>query len=151
MAAFELTTLLQASPEQAFDISLDVEAHTSSMRRERIVGGVRSGRLKLGDTVTFAARHFGVPWRMTSRIVEYERPAGFVDEQVRGPFRSWRHEHTFTWDESRQVTVARDDIRFASPLGPLGRLVDKVVLRRYMRRIVLERNAYLARTFEEPG
>lgn len=62
---------------------------------ERIVHTTAQGALRLNDTVTFEARHFGLRWRMTSRITEYERPCRFVDEQVRGPFRSFRHEHQF--------------------------------------------------------
>jgi ligand-binding SRPBCC domain-containing protein len=148
MPVIELTTLLPATPDQAFDLSIDVDAHTGSMAGsgERTVGGVRSGRLALGDTVTFAARHFGLPWRLTSRITAYDRPARFVDEQVKGPFRVWRHEHTFAFDEARKVTVARDRVEFTAPFGVLGRLVTALVLERYMRRILAERNAYLART-----
>jgi ligand-binding SRPBCC domain-containing protein len=136
---------LQLRLEQAFDLSIDVDVHAGSMAGsgERAVGGVRSGRLALGDTVTFAARHFGVRWRMTSRITAYERPGRFVDEQVKGPFHTWRHEHTFTRDEARGVVISRDLVHFTAPFGILGRLVTGVVLERYMRRLLTERNTYL--------
>jgi ligand-binding SRPBCC domain-containing protein len=151
MAVIALETFLPARPERAFDLSIDVDAHTGSMARsgERTVGGVRSGRLALGDTVTFAARHFGLPWQLAARITAYDRPGRFVDEQVKGPFRRWRHEHTFTWDGERNGTIARDVVEFTAPLGVLGRLVTRAVLERYMRRILIERNAYLARTLGE--
>jgi ligand-binding SRPBCC domain-containing protein len=45
--------------------------------------------------VTWEARHFGITWRLTSKIVEYDPPARFVDEMQRGPFRRWRREHLF--------------------------------------------------------
>jgi hypothetical protein len=41
---------------------------------ERAVGGVTSGIMKLGDTVTWRARHFGIVFRMTSAITEYQYP-----------------------------------------------------------------------------
>lgn len=154
MVVIALTTVLPTTPERAFDLSIDVDAHTGSMAGsgERAVGGVRSGALALGDTVTFAARHFGLPWRMTSRISAYDRPDRFVDEQVEGPFRSWRHEHTFSWDDARGVTVSRDVIHFTAPLGMLGRLVTKAVLERYLTRLIAERNAYLRQLCTEvPG
>ena len=146
----ELTTTIRAPAANVFDLCLDVEAHTASMAgsRERIVDGVRSGRLSPGDTVTWTARHFGVPWRMTVRIIAYDRPHRFVDEQVRGPFQHWRHEHRFVPHEATGTTVMHDLIDFASPLGPLGRAVDAVVLGRYMRRLVENRNVYLARSLE---
>lgn len=149
MALIDLTTVVRAPAEQVFDLCLDVDAHTASMSRsrERVVAGVSSGRMSLGDTVTWAARHFGVRWRMTSRITAYDRPYRFVDEQVTGPFRHWYHEHTFTWDEPAQGTVRRDVIDFASPFGALGRMVDTLLLERYMRQLIQKRNAHLARTF----
>lgn len=109
---------------------------------EQIVGGVRSGAMVLGDTVTWRARHFGIPFRMTSRVTEFEAPSRFVDEQVSGPFAHWWHEHVF--DEHCDATLMTDTVEFASPLGPLGRLVDTFVLTRYMTRLLAQRNSWLA-------
>ena len=56
---------------------------------------------------------------MTSEITAYEQPRRFVDEQLRGPFATWWHEHTFTAlnpDETLMVDV----VRFRAPFGPLG-------------------------------
>ena len=94
MPHLELTTSIAASLQRCFDLSLDVDLHTQSTgAREEIVGGVRSGQMTLGDDVTWKAWHFGIPFRMTSKITEYESPVHFVDEQIRGPFTCWRHEH----------------------------------------------------------
>ena len=86
-----LTTTIAASSDDCFMLSLSVDAHARSMGSsdERVVAGVRSGAIELGQTVTWQARHFGLPFRMTSKITVYERPSRFVDEQVRGPFVSW--------------------------------------------------------------
>ncbi|MEU8933230.1 SRPBCC family protein [Streptomyces sp. NPDC048409] len=145
MPHFEITTVLPVPPEQAFDACLDVEAHTRSMATssERAVAGTTSGRLALGGTVTFQARHFGLTWRLTARITAWDRPLSFVDEQEAGPFRYWRHEHRFV-AHGQGRTLMTDVIDFASPLGPLGRLADSVVLGRYMPRLITARNAYLA-------
>jgi ligand-binding SRPBCC domain-containing protein len=146
----ELTTVIPAPLARVFDLSIDVDAHTASMStaRERVVAGVVHGPMALGETVTWAARHFGITWRMTSRITAYDRPHRFVDEQVSGPFRHWYHEHLFTaaadGDEPGS-TIMRDRIDFTAPAGPLGRAVTAVFLRRYMRRLIEQRNIYLAR------
>ncbi|GAA4529470.1 SRPBCC family protein [Amycolatopsis samaneae] len=144
MSRFELTTGIAASPQRVFGLSLEVEVHTASMAgsAERAVGGVTSGGLGLGDTVTWEARHFGLTWRMTSRISAFEEPGYFVDEQVSGPFRHWHHAHHFASD-GRGGTVMHDVVDFAAPLGPLGALADVVVLGRYMRRLIEERNAHV--------
>lgn len=91
MASIVLTTEIAASVADCFELSLSVDAHAASMidSDERAIAGVTSGLIGEGDTVTWRARHFGVPFTMTSRISEYESPHRFVDEQVSGPFRSW--------------------------------------------------------------
>ncbi|WP_394552197.1 cyclase [Agromyces sp. MMS24-JH15] len=121
---------------------MSIDVHKASMRRsrERAIGGVTSGSIGPGEEVTWLAWHFGVPIRMTSRITEYERPVRFVDEQARGPFAWFRHEHRF--EPSADGTLMLDDVSFAAPLGWLGRLVEPA-LGRYLRHLIDVRNAHL--------
>jgi len=144
-----LETVIAAPVGECFDLSLSVDAHTASMRGsgERAVGGVTSGVMKLGDTVTWRARHFGITIRMTAAITEYQYLSQFVDEQLRGPFRRWWHEHTFMATASGQ-TVMSDVVRFQSPLGPLGSLADRLVLDRYMPHLLRQRNSWLKTSLE---
>ncbi|MEV4907018.1 SRPBCC family protein [Streptomyces albidoflavus] len=141
MTRFELETRIAAPVPLVFGLSLDVDAHTASMARsgER---AVTSGAMALGDTVTWRARHFGVVWRMTSRITAYDHPTHFVDEQTAGPFHHWWHAHHFTPD-GHGGTLMRDEITFQAPLGPLGRLAERAALDRYMPHLMRERNAHL--------
>jgi len=90
----ELTTEIPATPGRCFELSLSVDAHQSSMSDsgERAIAGVTSGVMRLGDSVTWGARHFGIPFTMTSVISQYDAPYRFVDEQESGPFRRWWHE-----------------------------------------------------------
>lgn len=149
MPTFETTTLIAAPVTECFTLSLSVDAHTSSMARsgERAVAGVTRGVLRHGDTVTWRARHFGVPFRMTSRITACEPPSRFVDEQVSGPFARWWHEHVFD-DLGDGRTRMTDRVEYRSPAGPIGRLADRLVLEGYMRRLIDERNAWLKATLE---
>ncbi|MFC8128239.1 SRPBCC family protein [Streptomyces sp. NPDC057302] len=149
MRCFETVTHIAAPPATVFDLSLDVDLHTASMAEsgERIVGGVRAGRMALGDTVTWEARHFGVRWRMTSRISAYERPGTFVDEQVSGPFERWHHTHHFAPD-GRGGTVMRDVVEFAAPFGLLGTAVEAVALGRYMHELIDARNVHVRQQAE---
>jgi ligand-binding SRPBCC domain-containing protein len=143
--SFVCTTDSVLAPERLFDLSLDIGAHTSSMQRsrERAVAGVTSGLISLGEEVTWRAWHFGVPIRMTSRITAFDRPRSFVDEQKRGPFLYFRHEHRFEPRSDGGGTRMTDHVSFAAPFGPLGRLVEKLVLARYLERLIRQRNAYL--------
>ena len=143
MPQIVLRTRVAASARECFDLSLSVDAHTASMSHseERIVAGVESGLMSLGDSVTWRARHFGLPFTMTSQITEYDAPHRFVDEQVAGPFERWWHEHTF--EEGGGATTMTDTVKFASPVGPLGMMVDTIVLTRYMTRLLTVRNVRL--------
>ncbi|MGA4857588.1 SRPBCC family protein [Streptomyces koyangensis] len=144
MTRFELVTRIAAPVPLVFGLSLDVDAHTASTARsgERAVAGVTSGGMALGDSVTWRARHFGVAWRMTSRITAYDHPTHFVDEQTAGPFHHWWHAHHFTPD-GQGGTLMRDEIDFQAPLGPLGRLAERAALDRYMPHLIRERNEHL--------
>ena len=137
-----MVTQINAPAETWFALSLDVDLHRlSTGGHEEIVAGVRSGEMRLGDQVTWRARHFGIPWRMTSKITDYERPTRFADEQQSGPFASWHHEHRF--EEHDGVTTMTDLVDYRSPAGPLGTLVDRVVLERYVTNLLDRRNVFL--------
>ena len=142
MPHLHLVTQIHASAETCFGLSLDVDLHRlSTGGHEEIVAGVRSGEMRLGDQVTWRANHFGIPWRMTSKISDYERPTRFVDEQQSGPFASWYHEHRF--EEHDGVTTMTDLVDYRSPAGPIGTLADRVVLERYMTNLLDRRNSFL--------
>ncbi|MCQ1948749.1 SRPBCC family protein [Arthrobacter sp. zg-Y859] len=141
---FECTTRTALPASELFDRARSIDAHKDSMARSReeAVGGVTSGLISLGEDVTWRAWHFGVPLRMTSRITEMEPPNRFVDEQVKGPFRRFRHVHEFSQDAAGSTMV--DRIEFEAPFGVVGLLVEKLVLARYLRQLIESRNRYLA-------
>lgn len=143
MPVIRLETTVRAPIELVFDLSRDIDAHLASAAHtgERAVGGVTSGLVKLGDEVTFEARHFGVRWRLASRIVVCEPPRLFVDEMLRGPFARMRHSHEFA--ETAAGTRMTDVLDFASPLGPLGRLADALFVELHMRAFLERRAAWM--------
>ena len=103
----------------------------------------------LGSTVTWRARHFGIPFRLRSVVFDIDAPHRFTDRQIDGPFRNLRHEHVF--EEHPRGTLMRDTIVFRSPFGLLGRVVDALVLGRYMERLIAERNTALVAAIEDGG
>jgi ligand-binding SRPBCC domain-containing protein len=66
-----------------------------------------------GTLIDYKLRVRGIPVRWRTRIKVWEPPARFVDEQVRGPYRTWIHEHTF--EERDGGTLGRDRVRYAVP------------------------------------
>jgi ligand-binding SRPBCC domain-containing protein len=147
--SIRLETVIAAPIGDCFDLSLSVDAHAASMRAsgEQAISGVTSGVMKLGDSVTWRARHFGIVFRMTSAITEYQPPQRFIDEQQHGPFRRWWHEHTFaTLADGRTQMI--DVVQFQSPFGLLGNMADRLVLGDYMHHLLRQRNTWLKTTLE---
>lgn len=143
-----IETLINAPAERCFDLARDIGLHcqTTSNTKERVVAGVTSGLIELGQSVTFEAVHFGVRQQLTSRIVEFEKPKISVDEMTKGIFASMRHVHEF---ETRgKSTLMRDTVTWQSPLGILGVIADGLFLKRYMARFIAERNAALKQIAE---
>lgn len=149
MITIRLSTHIAAPRERVFDLARSIDLHTRSLdwTGEEPVAGRMSGLIGLGETVTWRARHLGVRQRLTSRISAYERPAYFQDVMVRGAFAWMEHDHWFDATPDGG-TVLRDDFRFAAPLGILGRVVEALVLRRYMTRFLERRNAVIRRVAE---
>ncbi len=148
MPVIELFTMIRAPRERIFDLSRSIDLHleSASDTGERAVAGVTSGLIGLGESVTWSARHFGVRQRMTVRISEYHPPTHFQDVIVKGVFARFVHDHFF--EEREDGTLMIDRLDFAAPLGPLGRLAERLVLTRYMTRFLELRNETIRRIAE---
>ena len=148
MALIRLETHIDASVERCFDLSLSVDLHRHSVAhtRERPVAGVTSGIMKLGDTVTWEAVHFGIKQHLTTQITAYERPYRFTDEMIKGIFQEITHHHKFV--PQSQATLMIDLFTFHAPLGFLGKLAETLFLTQYMKGLLLARNRYLKQMAE---
>jgi len=73
-----------------------------------------------------------MPLRWRTRIDRID-DRGFVDCQLRGPYRAWFHEHSF--ESSAQGTTMIDRVWYAPPLGVLGRLAQWLFIGRELRHI----------------
>jgi ligand-binding SRPBCC domain-containing protein len=97
-----------------------------------------------GALIEYRLTLHALPLRWLTRIEAWEPGRRFADRQVRGPYRLWHHTHTF--DAHERGTVMRDVVRYALPLGPIGRLARAVVVRRDLDRIFdYRRDAVAAR------
>jgi len=141
-------TYISAPKERCFCLSLSIDLHQNSTEqtRERAVAGVTSGLIGPGQRVTWRGRHFGVMLRHTSEITAYEAPTFFEDVMVSGVFRSFRHRHLFKPEDNG--TTMEDCLEFAAPVPVLGRIVEVVVLKEYLRRFLRERNAFIKQVAE---
>lgn len=143
MYTIRLETCIEAPVERCFHLSLNVDLHRHSVAHthERPVAGVTSGEMKLGDTVTWEAVHFGIRQHLTSKITTCEPPSRFTDEMIRGAFQQMKHLHEFVPQTAGTLMI--DVFTFQAPLGVFGWLAEVLVLRRYMKKLLLTRNSYL--------
>jgi len=93
-----------------------------------------------------------LPWRVEwlARITDFEWNSHFCDEQVKGPFASWKHRHGIVAetraDESGAPvngTLVSDEVEYSLPLGPLGTAAHGLFVRRQMEATFVYRQARL--------
>jgi len=140
MPRIELKTEINADKTLVFDLSRSIDLHKISTEHtnETAVDGKTSGLIGPQEWVTWKAKHFGVYQKLTSKITAFNRPYFFADEMVYGAFKSFRHEHHFK--EIPEGTLMTDIFNYQSPLGILGKLADKLFLKRYMVSLLEKRN-----------
>jgi len=150
MPVITLQTTIKAEREVVFNLARSVDLHKISTEQtsENAIAGKTSGLMRLEDRVTWRAKHFGVWQNLTSVITEFELPEYFVDEMVSGAFKSFRHEHIF--EDSPEGTLMTDIFKYTSPLGPVGKLADRLFLKQYMTEFLSDRNRSI-KHFAESG
>jgi ligand-binding SRPBCC domain-containing protein len=98
--------------------------------------------MAVGTVIDYRIRWRGFPLRWRTEIEVWEPPHRFVDLQIRGPYRLWRHEHLFVEQDDGTAVIDRVDY---APIG--GALAQRLVVARDVERIFAYRHAMLARHF----
>jgi ligand-binding SRPBCC domain-containing protein len=151
MVRLEEKIEIDAPIGRCFDLARSIEVHLLGNvhfgENALAVGDVNSGLIGMGQTVVWRAKHFWIWQTLTSRMTAFNRPVLFEDTMLRGAFESMRHEHIFrSLSEGR--TEMKDVLYFSAPLGLLGRMAEVFVLRRYMQKLLHERNVVLKQVAE---
>src|SRR5436853_739134 len=98
----------------------------------------------VGTLIEYRLRLHGVPVRWRTRIEPWEPPHRFVDAQIKGPYSLWEHTHTVD-EDGPGATMIRDRVRYSIPVGPLGELADRLLVRRDLKQIFDYRRDAVAR------
>lgn len=78
-----------------------------------------------GQRIEYTLRLFGIPFRWTTVIDTVDAPCSFTDSQLRGPYRSFRHQHRFYEVEGGTLMV--DVVDYELPLEPAGLVVHRLL------------------------
>ncbi|MEO9257624.1 MAG: SRPBCC family protein [Crocinitomicaceae bacterium] len=140
MPKIELVTVINSTIDICFDLSRSIDLHKISTlkTKEQAIEGITSGLIGLNESVTWQATHFGIKQKLSSKITAFEKPIYFVDEQIKGAFKSIRHEHIF--EQQGNKVIMKDIFEFHSPFGLFGKLFNKLILTNYLRKFLIERN-----------
>jgi ligand-binding SRPBCC domain-containing protein len=101
--------------------------------------------LKPGALIDYKLRVSGIPLRWTTRIETWNPPHEFSDTQLRGPYKLWRHTHTFL--ETGGGTKMTDHVDYELPLGFLGDLAHRWWVRRQVEAIFAYREKIIRQRF----
>lgn len=143
MAHIHLTSFIAAPPVRVFDLSRSINLHKISTAdtNEKAILGVTNGLISKNETVTWEARHLYKTRRFTSSITEMQSPDFFIDEMLKGDFKSFHHEHHFKAAENGTIMI--DLIRFETPYGIIGKLANALFLKTYIEKLLIKRNAVI--------
>jgi ligand-binding SRPBCC domain-containing protein len=140
MASIHLTTFIAAPVERVFDLSRSINLHKVSTAdtHEKVVDGKMNGLINEGETVTWQAKHLYRERRFTSKVTAMIRPVSFIDEMIKGDFKSFHHEHHFKPTDNGTIVI--DMLDFESPYGIIGKLLNRFYLKNYLEQLLLKRN-----------
>ena len=143
MTTLHLTTAIKAPVEIVFNNSrnIDIHQHSASQTNEKAIAGRTTGLIEKGETVTWKGKHFGLYLQHQSMISEMDFYSYFVDKQLKGHFKSFKHQHFF--EEKNGVTIMQDMIQYETPFGLFGKAFDYLFLRKHLTNFIMYRNQVL--------
>lgn len=143
MYSIQTEVLLPCSQEQVFPFFADaynLELLTPPWLRFRVVS--RAIEMKTGSLIDYRLRLRGIPIRWQSEITVWDPPHRFVDRQLRGPYKTWIHEHRFEGKAGETKVI--DNVRYDHPGG---RWVNQLLVKRDLDKIFSYRKARLKEFF----
>ena len=103
--------------------------------------------MEKGSLIDYTIRILGFPVHWRTLITSYDPPHGFVDEQIKGPYVLWYHRHSFKKENSG--TIIRDTVRYAVPLGIIGRFLNLIWIQKDLKDIFAYRRKFIENKFGE--
>ena len=96
-----------------------------------------------GTLLDYKIRLHGVPIKWRTEICVWEPCSRFVDQQVRGPYKKWYHEHIFESVEGG--TLVKDNVHY---IVPFGDWVNRLFVQPDLEKIFRFRHDMLHEIFE---
>lgn len=101
-----------------------------------------------GTFIDYRLRLYGIPVGWKTEISKWSPGEAFIDEQVRGPYKKWHHEHSFS--DLGEGTLMRDRVEIKLPYGWLGRVMLSWKIFGDVNRIFAYRQKKILQLFGRP-
>jgi ligand-binding SRPBCC domain-containing protein len=146
---FTARTLIRTTAEQLFAFHELPDAFLRLLPPGEKIRVIQTApNLNVGSRTIVKIR-IGLLWMTFESLhTAYDPPHSFEYQQVRGPFRSWRHRHIVEPHPDGAMLI--DDIEYTPPFGLLGRAVDGIVIKPRLRKVFAFRHRVTREWLESP-
>lgn len=140
MSFIHITTFIKAPVDRVFDLCRNTTIYRKALHggNETLSASASDVLVKEGDTVTLSAKHLGKVRALTARVIELSKHEKFVEEQVKGDLKSFRHEHYFKPVENGTIVI--DMVKMEEPRDAVGGFLGKWFMKKYFEKILHKRN-----------
>lgn len=100
----------------------------------KVTNQVYGEKVYAGQVMTYNVRPvLGIPLAWMTEITHVEEKKYFVDEQRKGPYKLWHHQHHFKAIEGGVETI--DIVHYRLPMGPLGSVANTLFVKNELKKI----------------
>ena len=128
---------IPAPLEQVWDFysnHANLQTITPSYMKFKVISQNHDEKLHSGQIIEYKVRPLlNIPLYWMTEIKNVNPPVYFMDEQRKGPYHTWQHQHFFKAIEGG--TEMTDVVLYKNPLGPIGELANLVFVKKKLRKI----------------
>ncbi len=92
---------------------------------------------------------FKIPVRWQTEIIKIKKLRYFTDRQLKGPYKTWEHKHTFI--TKKDGVLMQDKIDYKLPFGVIGNALHALLVRKKIEKIFTYRKNILEKIFVTNG
>ncbi len=126
---------------QFFSDAANLEKITPDFLNFRILTALPI-EMKTGARIDYKIRLRGIPIKWRTNISLWQPNERFIDEQIRGPYRKWHHEHIF--EDRGDQTLMTDLVHYRVWLGPI---IHPLMVKKDLARIFQYRQQKIVELF----
>lgn len=139
MSTYTLNAIqnIPASIEEVWNFFSDpgnLHRITPPYMKFQVISNEKADRIYKGQLIEYKVRPIlGIPLYWKTEITEVKDKALFIDEQRKGPYKRWRHQHLFK--EIPGGVEMTDLVHYSPPLWLIGRMANSLFLKRQLNQI----------------